>query len=108
MHMLQRAELDARVSPRPIEHEDDLLAGTGSYLARKLGQLEFKDGDADRRRQMEVGATRGGMHKADEVAPGKAVLHDSNRPLSDRRPDLAEQRFQANAVLISCHSSICA
>jgi hypothetical protein len=50
--MLRHAQLDAGVPTGAIEHQHDLLAGTGSRLARKRGELDFKDGDADGGGQM--------------------------------------------------------
>jgi hypothetical protein len=91
---------DARVPARPIEHEHNLLGGTGSRLTRKLGQLDFKDGNAHGRGQMKDGPTGGGMHKTDQVAPREAVLHGGNRTLTDRRPDAPQQRFEPDAMLI--------
>jgi len=40
------------------------------------------------------------MHKADEVAPGKAVLHGGDGPLPDRGPDAAQQGFEANTMFV--------
>ncbi len=76
------------------------LVGTGPDLAGELGQFDFKDGNADGGGQMEERATRGGMDEADEIAPGEAVLHDGDRALPDRRPDPAQQRLEADAMLV--------
>ncbi len=40
-----------------IEDQHDLLGGTGSYLARELGELHFEEGDTDGGGQVEDGAT---------------------------------------------------
>ncbi len=40
------------------------------------------------------------MHKADEIAPGEAVLHGGDGALANRRPDAAEQRLEANAMFV--------
>jgi hypothetical protein len=94
------AQLDAGVPAGPIEHEDDLLARTSADLAGELRQLHLKHGDADGGGQMEERPARGGMDKADEVAPGEAVLDGSDGPLPNGRPDAAQERLQANAMLI--------
>jgi len=89
--------------PCPIQHQHDLLAGTGPRLTRELRQLHCKDGDADRRwqmGQMKQGAAGGGVDKAHQRAPGKAVLHGGDGPLADRCPHPAQQRFEANAMLV--------
>jgi hypothetical protein len=71
-------------------------------LAGELGQHHLKEGDTDARDQMEDRPARGGMHEADEIAPGKAGLHGRNGPLADRCPDAPQQGFQADAMLIRC------
>lgn len=98
--MLRHAEFDTGMPPCPIEHQHDLLLGTGFHLARELRQFDFKDGNADRRGQMEDGASGGGMDKADEIAPGKAVLDHGGGTLANRRPNLAQQRLQADTVFV--------
>jgi hypothetical protein len=40
------------------------------------------------------------MHKADEVAPGKAVVDQGNGPLADGSPDPTQQGLEADAVFI--------
>jgi len=102
--MLGHPQLDAGGFPaRAVEHEHELLGGTGSRLAREGGQFHCKDRDTDggwQIGQMKEGPTRGGMHKADQVAPGKAVLHGGDGALANWRPDAPEQRFEANAMLV--------
>lgn len=88
------------VPARAVQHEHDLLVRAGPDLARKLGQFDFEEGDTDRRGQMEDRPPRSGMDEADEVTPFEAVAHSGNRTLSDRRPDAAQQRFQADAMFI--------
>ena len=40
------------------------------------------------------------MDKANQVAPGKALTHDGRGSVANRGPHPAEQRFQADTVLI--------
>ncbi len=42
--MVRDPQTQAGMPARAIEHEHDLLAGTGSRLASELGQLDFKEG----------------------------------------------------------------
>ena len=49
---------------------------------------------------MEERAARGGMHEADEIAPGVAVLHRSDGALANRRPDPTQERLEADAMLV--------
>ena len=83
-----------------IQDEDDLLLGAGADLAGEVGQFDFEERDAHRGRQMEEGAARGGMDKADQIAPGVAMLHGGERALARRRPDPAQERFEADAVFV--------
>ena len=76
------------------------LAGTRAHLAGKGGQLDLEERDAHAGRQMEEGASRGGMDEADEVAPGEAVLHEGDRALANRRPDATQERLEADAMLV--------
>ena len=86
-----------------VQHQHNLLGGTGSHLAGERGALNFKHRNADggwQIGQMEDGPTRGRMDKADQIAPGEAVLDAGHGSLAPWGPDAAQQRFQADAVLI--------
>ena len=85
---------------RPIEDEHDLLAGTGSRLARELGEFDFEERDADRGRQVEDGPTRGGMDKADQIAPREAVLNNRRGALPNGCPHPTQQWLEANAMFV--------
>jgi len=98
--MLGHPQMDAGVPTRPIQHQDNLLVRTGTRLARERGQLGFKHGDAYRGGQMKEGAPRGGMDEAHQIAPFEPVAYWGNRALANRRPDPAQQRFEANAMFV--------
>ena len=49
---------------------------------------------------MPLGAARGGMDKAGEIAPAIAGLNRGHRSLPARRPDPAHNRLPAHAMLI--------
>lgn len=49
---------------------------------------------------MEEGAPRGGMDETHRRAPGVAVLDRSEGALVVKAPDLAQDRLQADAVLV--------
>jgi len=100
MHMVRHLQPEAGVPPSAIQHEDNLLVGAGANLARELRQLDLEERDGDTRGQMKECPSRGGMDKANQVAPGKAVLHRGHWTLTDWRPDAAQQRFQANTMFI--------
>src|SRR5258708_15097659 len=103
MHMVGHAQRDTGMPARPIEHEHDLLAGTGSRLACEGGELHCKDRNADggwQMGQMEEGPSRSGMDKADQRAPREAMLHGGHGPLPDRGPDPTPQRFEADPMFV--------
>jgi hypothetical protein len=56
--------------------------------------------NGDGRRKMPHGAPRGGMHKADEVAPVIAMLDGGNGALARERPHSVQNRLEPNAVFI--------
>jgi hypothetical protein len=92
--------VDAGVLTGAVEHQHNLLGGTGPCLTRERGQFHFKHRNADGGGEMEEGASGGGVHEADQVAPGKAMAHYGNRALADRGPDAPQQRFEADALFI--------
>ena len=53
MHMLGHAEVDAGMPAGSVEHENDLLGGTGTNMPGKGRQLHLEEGDADGGGQME-------------------------------------------------------
>ena len=72
----------------PIQHEDNLLVGTGSYCLGKGGKFHLEEGHTHRCGHVKDRATGGGMDEADQVAPLVAVLDRSQGALSVNTPDL--------------------
>lgn len=100
MDVVRNPEANAGMPAGAIEDQYDLLGGTGSHLARELGELDFEEGDAHRGGQVKDGPPGGGMDETHQVAPGEAVLHGGDGALANRRPDAAEERLEANAVFV--------
>jgi hypothetical protein len=100
VHMVGHAQFDAGVPAGAVEHQHDLLGGTGSHCSREGGQLDFKERDADAGGQVKDGPPRGGVHEADQIAPGIPMADQGNGALADRGPDPAQQRFEADPMLI--------
>jgi len=98
--MLRHPQARAGVSPRPIEHQDDLLRRAGPHLAGEGSELHLEEGYRDTGGQVEEGATTGGMHEAHQRAPGEAVAHQRGGSPPNRRPDPPQERLQADAVLV--------
>ena len=57
VHMVGDAQVDAGVPAGPVEHQHNLLAGSGADLAGECGEFHLKERDADGGGQMEDGAT---------------------------------------------------
>ena len=76
------------------------LWGLAPTVWAKAASSASKSGMRDAGRQVKDRATRGGMDKADDVAPGKAMPHDRCGSLANRGPHSTQQRFQADSVFI--------
>jgi hypothetical protein len=83
MDMLRHAQPHAGMPAGAVEHEDDLLGRTGTDGTSKGSELHLKEGNADRRGEMEDGAAGGGMDEADEVAPREPRRNDAGRERAD-------------------------
>lgn len=100
MDMLRHLQLRRGVPASTIQHQHDLFLWAGTHCCSKGGQFRLKERDGDGGREVEDGATRGGLDKADQIAPLEAMLHWRERPLAVETPDLLEDRLQANAVFV--------
>jgi hypothetical protein len=107
--VVRHAQLDAGGSPAgAVQHQHHLLGGTGPHLAGERGSFPFNHRHADGGWQMGQrveGPTRGWMDKADQRAPGEAVLDDGHGSLAPWGPDAPQQRFEADPVLIGGRDS---
>ena len=85
-----------------VEDQDDLLVWSCPCLAGKGREFRFKERDTHAGRQVEEASSRRRMDEAHQVAPGVAMLNRGDGPLPNRRPDAAQQRLEANAMLVRC------
>jgi hypothetical protein len=100
MPMLGNTEPQTTVPACAIEDEPDLLGGARADLLGEGGEFRLKEGNGDRRGQMEDRAARSRMDEANEVAPGIAVLDRRERALPVETPDLVQDRLQADAMFV--------
>jgi hypothetical protein len=100
MDVVRHAQPQRGMPARLVEHEHDLLPGAGADRLGEGAELGLKDRDGGGRGQVPEGTARGRVHKADQIAPAKAVLHDGTGPLANRGPDPAEERLEADPVLV--------
>src|SRR5262249_47370114 len=93
-HLHGRAGMPAR----PIQH--DLLLRPGADRLGACRQRGAEERGVDAGGQVKHGSARAGLHTADEVAPGVAVWAGGEGPLATRRPDLVQDRLEADTVFI--------
>ena len=98
--VVRHAQALGAVPAGPIQHEHNLLVGTGSDCLGKGGEFRLEEGHAHRGGQMKDRAAGGGMDEADQVSPLVAVLDRSQGALAVKTPDLVQDRFEPNAVFI--------
>ena len=80
-----------------VQDEHDFLGGRGADTLREGGQFGLTERDADRGRHRPAGRR---MDKADQIPPLIPMLDRRERALSVETPDLVQDRFQADAVLV--------
>ena len=98
--VLGHPQAHAGMPPGLVEHEHELLVGSRSRLLCEGGQLDLKEVDTHGGGEMEERPAGGGMGKADQSAPGEAMLDEGVRARTGRRPDAAQQRLEPNAMLV--------
>src|SRR3954454_7461457 len=80
------------------EHDDAIPSRPG--LAGKQGQERGEERLGDAVRHGPEGLARGWLHKGGDVEPLVAVVAERDGPLAFGSPDPAQDRLQANAVLV--------
>ncbi len=76
------------------------MRGEAPDRVGKGGEFGFEERDTHAGGQMKDRAARGGMDKADEIAPLVAVLHGSEGTLPVETPDLVQDRLEPDAVFV--------
>lgn len=98
--MLRHPQPQTGMPAGTVEDQYDLFVWAGADRLSKRSQFCFKERDGDGGGEVEDGAASRGLHKADQVAPLKAVLHWRERTLAVETPDLVEDRLQADPVFV--------
>ena len=104
----QEAELDAVRQPQlaadvpacVVEHEDDGLVWPGAGIAGEGVEHLLEQGDADAVGHPPLDVAGGGPHEAVEVEPLVLVAGDRDRAPAAPGPHPADQRLQAEPVLV--------
>ena len=85
---------------RAVEHQDDVLVGAGADLGGERGQERAEQGGVDAVGDEPHDLARGGSDEAVQIKPLVAVMAAGGRTAAAWRPDLAQDRFQAEAVFV--------
>jgi hypothetical protein len=100
MEVVRHTQALGAVPARTIQDQDDLPGWAGSDSARKSGQVDFEEGDADRSRQMEEGCMRDReLHPSVDVAAAD-WLQPRLRPFASAVAAVVPDGFPAYVRLV--------
>ena len=85
---------------RAVEHQDDVLVGAGARVGGERRQERAEQRGVDAIGDEPHDLARGGPNEAVQIEPLVAVMAAGGWTAATRRPDLAQDRFQAEAVFI--------
>ena len=85
---------------RTVEHQDDVLVGAGAHLGGERRQERAEQGGVDAVGDEPHDLARGWSDEAVQIKPLVAVMATGDGAAATRRPDLAQDRLQAEAVFI--------
>ena len=97
---LRNHQIPGDMPARAVEHQDDVLVGTGADLGGERRQERAEQRGVDAIGDEPHDLARGGPHEAVQIKPLVAVMAVGGRTAATRRPDLAQDRFQSEAVFI--------
>jgi hypothetical protein len=97
---LRNLQIPGDVPARAVEHQDDALVGTGAGLGGERRQERPEQRGVDAVGDEPDHLTGRRPDEAVQVKPLVAVVAAGGRPASARRPDLAQDRFQSEAVFV--------
>jgi len=85
---------------RAVEHQDDVLVGAGARLGGERRQERAEQRGVDAIGDEPHDLARGGPDEAVQIKPLVAVMAAGGWTAATWRPDLAQDRFQSEAVFI--------
>lgn len=85
---------------RAVEHQDDVLVEAGANLGGERRQQRAEQRGVDAVGDEPHDLTRGWSDEAVQIKPLVAVMATGGRTAATRRPDLAQDRFQSEAVFV--------
>ena len=97
---LRNHQIPGDMPARTIKHQDDVLVGTGADLGGERRQERAEQGCVDAVGDEPHDLARGGSDEAVQIKPLVAVMAPGDGAAATRRPDLARDRLQAEAVFI--------
>src|SRR3954471_1046606 len=97
---LRNLQIPGDVPARAVEHQDDVLVGTGADLGGERRQQRAEQRGVDTVGDEPHDLAGGWPDEAIKIEPLVAVMAAGGRTASARRPDLAQDRFQPEAVFV--------
>lgn len=99
---LRNLQILGDMPARAVEHQDDVLIGTGADLGGERRQERAEQSGVDAVGDEPHDLAGGWSDEAVQIKPLVAVMATGDGAAAARRPDLAQDRFQAEAVFIEC------
>ena len=97
---LRNLQILGDMPARAVEHHDDVPVGTGADLGGERRQERAEQGGVDAVGDEPHDLAGGGPDEAVQIEPLVAVMTAGGRTAAAWRPNLAQDRFQAEAVFI--------
>src|SRR3954447_19636055 len=104
LNALRNLQIPGDVPARAVEHQDDVLVGTGADLGGKRRQERTEqrgvDTVGDEPHELARGWPDEAIKEAIKIEPLVAVMAAGGRTATARCPDLAQDRFQSEALFV--------
>ena len=97
---LRNHQIPSDMPARAVEHQDDVLVGAGADLGGERGQERAEQGGVDAIGDEPHDLAGGWSDEAVQIKPLIAVMAVGGRTAAAWRPNLAQDRFQAEAVFV--------
>ena len=97
---LRNHQIPGDMPARTIKHQDDVRVGTGADLGGERRQERAEQGGVDAVGDEPHDLAGGGPDEAVQIKPLVAVMATGDGAAAAGRPDLAQDRFQAEAVFV--------
>ena len=97
---VRHREIGFGVPAGAVEDEHDAALAPGANRVGEARKQPFEEGLVDAVREIPDGLAADRLHEGRDIEPLIAVVTERDRPLADRRPDAALDRFQTEPMFI--------